>query len=228
MATIVDLPISVGTNAENFPVSNPGWSPNDIAGFGNIHLRVTNNGGINTAYNGTDGGHSYLYTRNETPATKTQTVTLRIRRRTDAAGTYWVAVARYVAGNWIQASFSGDPNKPIVLTKRVADVNTTLGTSNDGTRLPADGDEGDLTLEVVGESLPFTARVLWNGVEVIAPVSISDASLNVVGKVGMAQRSFNFDPQTGHYHLRRFTALDGTGGGGGSKLPLKLQLLTGA
>lgn len=211
MGIIVDTGFAVGADAENLPVSNSGWSTASvIPPFGNIHLRVTNNGGVNSAYNGTDGGHTWLYYRNEVPADKNQTVTLRIRRRSSGAATYWHAIARLNGGDYICATFSGDANQPVQLKKRVGGTDTTLGTSNDSSRLGADGSEGDLTLEVTGNAPTISARVLWNGVEVIAPVTITDAVLDTVGRVGMAQRSFTRDFPTTAYHLVRFTATDGS------------------
>ena len=227
MATIANVTISVGTNTEQFPVSNPGWTAVEVnPPFGIDHLKVTNTGGVNSAYNGVDG-HTYLYYRNETPADKNQSVTLRILRRSAGDGAYWHAVARLNSNNFIYAILEGATNRPITLGKCIGGVRSQLGTtSTDSSRLPTDGSEGDLTLEVTGMS----ARVLWNGVEVIAPQAFTETVLDTVGRVGMGQRSFNRDTPTTLFHLTRFTALDGVGGGGGggSKLPLKLQLLTGA
>ena len=208
MPTIANVTISVGTNTEQFPVSNPGWTAVEVnPPFGIDHLKVTNTGGVNSAYNGVDG-HTYLYRRNETPADKNQSVTLRILRRSAGDGAYWHAVARLNGNNFIYAIFEGATNRPITLGKCVGGVRSALGTvSTDSSRLPTDGSEGDLTLEVTGMS----ARVLWNGVEVIAPQTFSEPVLDTVGYVGMGQRSFNRDTPTTLYHLSRFTALDGVG-----------------
>lgn len=229
MGTIADVTINVGTEGELFRVSNAGWTTQEVYPiFSFDSLKVTSSGGVNSVYNGYAGadGHTLVYRRNETPADKNQSVTLRIRRRSGSEGTYWHAIARLNGDNFIYASFSGDPNKPIVLGKCVGAARSQLGTtSTDSSRLPTDGSEGDLTLEVTGMS----ARVLWNGVQVIAPATFSETVLDTVGYVAMGQRTFSSDSPTTAYHLVRFTSLDGVGGGGGgSKLPLKLQLLTGA
>lgn len=212
MGTIVDTAIAVGTNAEPFLTSNPGFTAEELAPpFGITHLRVTNTGGVNTVYNNT-AEHSYLYLSTATPADRNQSVTLRVKRRTHGGGTYWWAVARFSSGNFVYISFTGDSNKRITIGKRVGGTSTDLGSSEDNARLAADGAEGDLTLEITGTAPTISLRALWNGVQVIAPVTITDAALDAVGRVGFAQRTFAGDSPTTLYHLARFTALDGVGG----------------
>jgi hypothetical protein len=219
MATVVDQSVIVGSNGEPWSTSNTGFNLDSTSPFGLDLIRVTNSGGVNSAYN-TSTGHSYMYEFNTAPADKNQSVTLRIRRRTHDVGTYWWVLLRRSTNNWVYATFSGDANKPVTMGKYVAGVGTSLGSHNDSSRLSSDGAEGDLTLETVGTSAPFNARVLWNSVQVIAPVAISDAALNIVGKACFAQRTFNQDLQTTLYHATRFTVLDGVGGGGGGTAPV--------
>ena len=212
MGTIVDTAIAVGTNAEPFLTSNPGFTAEELAPpFGITHLRVTNTGGVNTVYNNT-AEHSYLYLSTATPADRNQSVTIRVKRRTHGGGTYWWAVARFSSGNFVYISFTGDSNKRITIGKRVGGTSTDLGSSEDNARLAADGAEGDLTLEITGTAPTISLRALWNGVQVIAPVTITDAALDAVGRVGFAQRTFAGDSPSTLYHLARFTALDGVGG----------------
>lgn len=214
MGTIVDTAIAVGTNAEPFLTSNPGFTAEELAPpFGITHLRVTNTGGVNTVYNNT-AEHSYLYLSTATPADRNQSVTIRVKRRTHGGGTYWWAVARFSSGNFVYISFTGDANKRITIGKRVGGTSTDLGSSENNARLAADGAEGDLTLEITGTAPTISLRALWNGVQVIAPVTITDAALDAVGRVGFAQRTFAGDSPSTRYHLARFTAIDGVGGGG--------------
>jgi len=217
MAVIADVTWTVATPEEFLTTSNAGWATSDRAPQGSGVIRVTNSGGVNSAYNRSTT-ETFAYLRTETPANKNQTVTLRIRNRSDLGATaFWHAIARYTNSgeydsNWIGLSITGGSGRSMQIVKCVGGTRSNVGAaSTDAARMATVGTEGDLTLVVSGDAPTISVEAKWDGVTVLGPFTVTDAALNAVGQVGFLQRTFADDTETTGFHVTRFTGSDADG-----------------
>lgn len=213
MAIIANITeFAVSTNGEQVPISNGSWVTSSSSPFGTAPLKVTNSGTPNSVYNDS-GNHSLAYLK---PAdSTTQTVKLRIKRRSLTDGAFWHALVRVNGNNWIGAIFAGQDGGilgRISLNKCVSGTRTNIGQSDDASRINSNGAEGTLEIRVSGEAPSIQVSVYWNDVLVIGPVTVTDTALSTVGSVGFQQRAFGPESQTTGFHVVSFYAEDGAVG----------------
>lgn len=220
MAVIANITAwNVTENGETLQTSNSGWTTSSTSPFGTNNLRVTNVQSPVSVYNvGT--AHSLAYLR--AAASANQTVRMTIRRETVVNGTFWHVLARVSSNNWIAAVFSpldGGVTGRIKLTKCIGGTRTDVIISDNSSRLPSSETQGVLELLVTGTAPNIQASVKWDGVEVIAPQTLTETALNGPGSVGLQQRTFDSETASTGHHVVAFYAEDDSGGGGDTTPP---------
>jgi hypothetical protein len=218
MSVIVDIAaFSCTTNNESLVTSNPGWSTNSTTPpFGTDIFQVQNSASPVSAYPVT-GAPSIGYLRDETPGSANQTVRATLRRvGTLTADQYLYIGARMSAGDdSVSVGYvgdnGGDTSGTVVIYQTVNGTRTQLGSNITGVGgLGSVGATGVLELRVSGSAPTISVSAWWNGTQVGTTQTITDSTLDAVGKVGFFNRVTAVTETTG-VHVTTFYAEDDSG-----------------
>lgn len=217
MAVIVDITaFSCTTNAESLVTSNSGWTTNSNAPYGTDIWRVQNGASPVSTYPA-DAVPSLGYLRNETPGSANQIVRATLRRvGALTADQYLYIGARMSTGDdSVSVGYvgdnAGDTSGTVLIYQTVNGTRTQLGSNITGVGgLGSVGATGVLELRVSGSAPTISVSAWWNGTQVGTTQTITDSTLDAVGKVGFFNRVTPVTDTTG-VHITAFYAEDDSG-----------------
>ena len=229
MTVLVNLTsIIVGTNNEDFNVSNTGWTKKTTpaGSFESAALLVSNAASPNSAYLGATGP-SAGYILDAAPGSTTQTVKATIKRPGTITGNYRMQLfARETSGAYISLQTNSD-NWSIELITCLSNGNrTTVSNFGSTNAIWNSGNTRELEMRVSGVSPNVQVQCWLDGVQLGSTATLAaNTAWDAVGKVGFGIRGGvpNNDPANG-MHFVGFYAADDVSGGGSSIAPISMNL----
>lgn len=211
MAEIVNITTWAGSPGEEVTVSNSGWTRSSSSPFGTADT-VLDSGttALDAVRGGTSGSGSYAYLRTETPGSANQNVRIGlVTEGTPFNDSSIFALARVSSNNWIGAFYVPNSGGTVYLRYCIGGTITTPASVTSVGALS--GTAKNLELRVSGSAPAISAEVWFDGSQVIAPQTITSASLNAAGAVGFWTRPLGGGTENQGIRMTTFYAEDDTG-----------------